>query len=285
MKSSGISLYFKVVGQTGPSTSEPTTSEATLTAPTQSTQEYLINLIDSPGHVDFSSEVTAASLLSDGCLVLVDAVEGVCTQTITVLHAAWKSKLKPILVINKIDRLAHELKLTPLEAYMRMERIVEEANAAVGEFFQGDRSQEATRKWLEKSRSKADLGDDTDADYSAVEIQGDAEADVDSEPAELVADSDEDIYFDPVLGNVVFASAIDGWAFRPAQFARMYATRLGFKEATLKKFLWGDFYLDPKRKRILGAKHLKGRQEGMKPLFVQFVLENLFAVYDATVMN
>ncbi|KAI9025547.1 hypothetical protein DFJ74DRAFT_664700 [Hyaloraphidium curvatum] len=64
----------------------------------------------------------------------------------------------------------------------------------------------------------------------------------------------------------------------------MYAAKLGFKESTLRKFLWGDFYLESKRKRILGAKHLKGR-EGLKPLFVQFVLENVFAVYDAIVMN
>lgn len=309
MKSSGISLYFKVVtGSTGnvnggsapPGAAAPpalvpasTPSSSADPAPTlqpqlPATSEYLINLIDSPGHVDFSSEVTAASLLSDGCLVLVDAVEGVCTQTVAVLHAAWKSKLKPILVINKIDRLAHELKLTPLEAYRRMERIVEEANAAVGEFYQGDRSQEATRKWLEKSRAAAQRAAE-DGEGEAVEVQGDADNDeadslAPSQGPAAAEDDDESIYFDPIRGNVIFASAIDGWAFRPAQFARMYATRLGFKEATLKKFLWGDYYLDNKRKRILGAKHLKGR-EGLKPLFVQFVLDNVFAVYDAVVMN
>lgn len=275
MKSSGISLYFKVVS-----------GAKDAPEPQPAAREFLINLIDSPGHVDFSSEVTAASIVSDGCLVLVDAVEGVCTQTVTVLHAAWKTKLKPILVINKIDRLAHELKLTPLEAYRRMERIVEEANAAVGEFFQGDRSAEATRKWLEKSRSTKNSGDDAaEKEEESVEIQGDAEAGPsDGKDQADDADDDEDLYFDPCRGNVVFASAMDGWAFRTSQFARMYAARLGFKEATLKKFLWGDYYLDAKRKRILGAKHLKGR-EGLKPLFVQFVLDNIFAVYDAVIMN
>lgn len=70
---------------------------------------------------------------------------------------------------------------------------------------------------------------------------------------------------------------------RVQQFASLYANKLGFKEEVLQKCLWGEYYFDPKAKRVILPKHLKGRS--LKPMFVQFVLENIWAVYTNVVIE
>jgi len=267
MESSAISLYFSLLRRSAPDAQ-----------PEQ--KEYLINLIDSPGHIDFSSEVSTASRLCDGALVLVDAVEGVCSQTVTVLRQTWIEKLKPLLVINKMDRLVTELKMSPAEAYTHLNKLIEQVNAVMGSFFQGERMEDDLR-WREKIEERlnaAATAKKSDTSSSGLE-NGDA-IDTTNTPAEYEEKDDEDIYFAPEKNNVIFSSAIDGWAFTVRQFASLYERKLGIKRSVLEKVLWGDFFLDPKTKRVLGSKHLKGRH--LKPMFVQLVLENIWAVYEAT---
>ncbi|RLV92565.1 Ribosome assembly protein 1 [Spathaspora sp. JA1] len=236
MEASAISLYFKVMKlkQEG---GEP------------EIKEHLINLIDSPGHIDFSSEVSTSSRLCDGAVVLVDVVEGVCSQTVNVLRQCWLDKLKPLLVINKIDRLIIEWKLTPLEAYQHISRVIEQVNSVIGSFYAGDRLEDDLN-W----REAGEIG-------------------------EFVEQNDEDLYFIPEKNNVIFASAIDGWAFSINTFTKIYSKKLGFSPTALSKTLWGDFYLDMKNKKIIPGKKLKSGST-LKPLFVSLILEQIWAVYE-----
>ena len=247
-------------------------------------KEYLINLIDSPGHIDFSSEVSTASRLCDGALVLVDAVEGVCSQTVTVLRHTWTEHLKPLLVINKVDRLITELKMSSAEAYTHLSKLLEQVNAVIGSFFQGERMEEDLQ-WRERveERVAAAAAKEAERERKATKgsVTGDSESVTTSGSAgDFEEKDDEDLYFAPEKNNVIFSSAVDGWAFTVRQFASLYEKKLGIKRSVLEKVLWGDFYLEPKTKRVLGSKHLKGR--ALKPMFVQLVLDNIWAVYEAT---
>ncbi|KAF3973417.1 hypothetical protein CMV_003151 [Castanea mollissima] len=177
-------------------------------------KHHSINLIDSPGHMDFCSEVSTAARLSDGALILVDAVEGVHIQTHAVLRQCWIEKLSPCLVLNKIDRVVGR-----------------------GGWWCGG-------------------GD---------------------ESFEFVEDDEEDT-FQPQKGNVAFVCALDGWGFGIHEFAEFYASKLGASAAALEKALWGPRYFNPKTKMITGKKGVGGGSKA-RPMFVQFVLEPLWQVY------
>ncbi|OYT53445.1 MAG: elongation factor EF-2 [Candidatus Altiarchaeales archaeon ex4484_2] len=94
-------------------------------------REYLINMIDTPGHVDFGGDVTRAMRAVDGVIVVVCAVEGVMPQTKTVISQAIKENVKPTLFINKVDRLINELKLSPEELQKRFLRIIQNVNKLI----------------------------------------------------------------------------------------------------------------------------------------------------------
>lgn len=100
-------------------------------------QQFVINLVDSPGHVDFSSEVTAALRVTDGALVVVDAVEGCRSQTETVLRQALQERIKPVLMINKLDRCITELQYSPEECYKNLVRIIESTNVIISNYHDG----------------------------------------------------------------------------------------------------------------------------------------------------
>uniref|UniRef100_A0A8C7JU72 Elongation factor like GTPase 1 n=1 Tax=Oncorhynchus kisutch TaxID=8019 RepID=A0A8C7JU72_ONCKI len=212
-------------------------------------KDYLINLIDSPGHVDFSSEVSTAVRLCDGAIVIVDAVEGVCPQTQAVLRQAWLENIRPVLVINKIDRLIMELKLTSQEAYTHLQKILEQVNAVTGSLF--------TSKVLEDRAVKEERAeeDKEEGDIEPAECPGLEQ--VYDWSAGLEDSDDSQLYFSPDQGNVVFASAIDGWGFSIQQFAQIHSQRMGIRAEVLLKTLWGDFYLNAKAKKIMKGAHVR----------------------------
>jgi elongation factor 2 len=130
-----------------PSTSTPTPTTPTSTTPNPIPSEavsipgpekvltpFLVNLIDSPGHIDFSSEVTAALRVTDGALVVVDCVEGVCVQTETVLRQALAERIKPVLFLNKLDRLFFELDKEAEEIYQKLVRTIESVNVVIATY-------------------------------------------------------------------------------------------------------------------------------------------------------
>ena len=109
-------------------------------------EEYLINLIDTPGHVDFGGDVTRAMRAVDGAVVVVCAVEGIMPQTETVLRQALKENVRPVLFINKVDRLINELKLEGDELQNRFLKIIASANKLIKNMA----PEEFKKEWLSR---------------------------------------------------------------------------------------------------------------------------------------
>lgn len=96
--------------------------------------EYIINLIDTPGHVDFGGHVTRSMRAVDGVVLVVDPVEGIMPQTETVLRQALKEKCKPVLFVNKTDRLLSELRLTPEQTMERLMELISNINKLIDQY-------------------------------------------------------------------------------------------------------------------------------------------------------
>jgi len=216
--------------------------------------ETLINLIDSPGHVDFGSEVNTAARLADGALVVVDVVEGVSSQTRAVLRQAWKDDLRTILVLNKMDRLQSELYLSPDEAFEHLNRILEAVNVATQQ--------------LVGETEFDDLGEGTEVGDQG---EGGHEVVFDEEKAAKWT-------YHPRHGNVVFACAVHGWGFSVPTFVDIIAAKLQCNKETLRKTLWGDYAYQPKTKKIVKRPH----GSTMRALFPQFCLDIIWKIYKST---
>eukprot|EP00004_Rigifila_ramosa_P026599 TRINITY_DN8369_c0_g1_i1.p1 TRINITY_DN8369_c0_g1~~TRINITY_DN8369_c0_g1_i1.p1 ORF type:complete len:1050 (-),score=290.48 TRINITY_DN8369_c0_g1_i1:58-2988(-) len=263
MKASSISLLYQ----------HPSAQPGGKTTP------YLINLVDSPGHVDFSSEVSTAVRTTDGAMVLVDVIEGVLVQTHAVLYQAWREGLKPCLVLNKIDRLITQLHFSTHDAWRHLLRLVEQMNAIVGTFHVSDSLEQASAKAQEEQKKKEREQKEKEKSAAAAgpaEEQRETEGDTVFDWTYDVAD-DAELYFSPEKGNVLFSSAADGWGFTVPQFAKIYAEKLGMKEELLRNTLWGEFFFNAKLKRVTKNSN-NGRHRGM---FELFVLQPIWQAYQA----
>ncbi|XP_015764427.1 PREDICTED: 116 kDa U5 small nuclear ribonucleoprotein component-like [Acropora digitifera] len=109
-----------------------------LVLPDTKGKSFLINVFDTPGHVNFSDEVTAALRMCDGVIIFIDASEGVMLNTERLLKHAVQERLAITICINKIDRLILELKLPPTDAYYKLKHIVDEINGLLSVYSDGD---------------------------------------------------------------------------------------------------------------------------------------------------
>eukprot|EP00605_Chrysophyceae_sp_TOSAG23-4_P000020 GSChrysophyteH1.ASY1.ANO1.20.1 assembled CDS len=244
MQSSAISLMYKqetrqnisitdqACANSSPKKGTVAEGEGRVPAPTEILeQKYLINLVDCPGHIDFSSDVSTATRLCDGALVVVDVLEGVCTQTRAVVNKALKERMSPVLCLNKIDRLLLDWQYSCTEAFNHIRNILTELNAFAY----------STQTQLQPPPAQPALWN-----------------------------------FAPEKGNVLFTSAIDGWGFTTAKIANMWANKLGVNTKVLQKYLFEDYYFNPKTKKL--AKCEVG-VTAQKPLFASMALEPIWSIY------
>ncbi|CAD7936307.1 unnamed protein product [Amoebophrya sp. A25] len=282
---------------------QPLPASRATTAP----EEYLINVVDSPGHVDFTSEVSTATRLSDGAIVLVDVVEGISSQTREVLRQAWRDQLKTILVLNKMDRLFINLKLTPDEACVHIQKVIQQVNAAAAELLMAEVHAAAGNHAATSSSTTGSTGGGqnemsaSNGNYStkttstgttaATAAATSSAATTATTSGEVVSPrGDHELVFDsereqswtyhPAKGNVLFTSAMHGWGFSVAQFASFMAKRMSCSERVLRQTLWGDYWYNPKEKKILKKRPTDGPERRL--LFAQFCLDTIARFYQAT---
>jgi 116 kDa U5 small nuclear ribonucleoprotein component len=220
----------------------------TILLPDSKGKSYLLNIIDTPGHVNFSDEATAAFRISDGCVVFVDAAEGVMLNTERLIRHAILEKLPITLCINKIDRLILELKMPPNDAYYKLKHIIDEINALISQY-----SEEASAS---SSWTSASVESDSSRPY-------------------------KQLLLSPLLGNVCFASSYYRFCFTLKSFAKiysiMYATPFDYAQFATK--LWGDVYFNAKTRKFSKKPTTATQQR----TFVEFILEPLYKIFSQCV--
>jgi len=230
IKSTGVSLYY----------------ECDPTGLAVSTEPFLINLIDSPGHVDFSSEVTAALRVTDGALVVVDYVEGVCVQTETVLRQALGEKIRPVLFVNKVDRGLLELMSTGEEMYIQFNKTIENVNVIISSYEKTDEEILA-----EGGRTVDNMGF---------------------------------LQIDPTKGTVAFGSGLHGWAFTLTKFARIYSDKFKVDMDKMMEKLWGDNFYDGKGQKWKKA-NVADDGSIMDRCFVKFIMDPIVKLAGVIMAN
>lgn len=225
------------------------TQPLTILLPDTRGKSYLLNIMDSPGHVNFSDEVTAAFRLSDGCVLFVDAAEGVMMNTERLIKHAILEKLPITLCINKIDRLIIELKLPPNDAYYKLKHIIDEVNSMIS-------------RYTEEATASANWA-------SGVELPPESESIGGQRPYKQAPIS-------PLLGNCCFVSSYYRFCFTLKSFAKIYALKYGlhfdYSQFALK--LWGDSYFNAKTRKFTKKPNSATQQR----TFIEFILEPLYKV-------
>ena len=204
---------------------------------------FLINLIDSPGHIDFSTEVQTAVDLSDGSFLVIDVIEGVCAQTRSAMKQISLEHICPCLVLNKIDKLILKMKFNPVEAYYHLFQLLEQINAVMAGFI-------TFHEFESKTKVCPNSGENSDgiSEYS---------------------------FFSPLKGNVIFASSLDGWGFTITNFVDLFSQKLGYCKKLLASTLWGDYFISNKLQSILPNAQTKGK----RPLFASLILDSIWSIY------
>ncbi len=226
---------------------------------------YLLNIIDVPGHVDFSYEIFSSLKMVDGALILIDVVEGICSQTESVIRQAWDEKIKCVLVFNKIDKLFNIIELSAEEAYEHLKNLLEKVNAMMSSLILRDIEVNNLLN-LEKK----------DSTTSNNEKEKD-----ENKENDIIEEKEKEVYFSPNKGNVIFASATDNWAFTIDKFVDIFAKKHGIKKEVMQKVLWGDYYLDKKTKKFCS----KPPTEDSNPVFVDFIMKNIYKVYQVVTVD
>lgn len=243
IKSTGVSMAFEYKKEWFEidESSEDTSEES---------NTCIINLIDTPGHIDFNSNVTSALRLTDGSIVLVDCIEGVMVQTETVLRQSLQEKVRPVLMMNKLDRVIIEQKMPLLDAYHKMRKCVENINIILAQY------------------DDPDLGD----------LQFDPRN-------ENVAFGSAYNQWAFTLGDFATLHATrmtpktgdDGSELSPSEYKKKFIEI----RSTLLKYMWGDYYYDKKTGKFTKVQPTPETE----PVFCEFVLKYLYEVINAAMDN